>query len=242
MNPAFGGPFHGPGRFGSPGEARAAQIARQQAAAQDGAEIQKDHKGSILDGLSGLVHGASLGIVDLGGDKNSARYRGGDLASYIPISPGGVVRDAAKIAEKIGIKETRKAAAHEVGETVAREAGGRVRRSEKYWNMKTDFEGRRVYQRDDLIDPNAVDHIGRTNVERMHDGNPPLGPDGKEIVLHHLTQTNDGSLAEIAASMHTKNHKVLHINPKSIPSGIDRAEFDALRARYWRRRALDYEN
>jgi hypothetical protein len=111
LNGGFGGPFHGPGRFGSPGDARAAQIARQRAAAADAAEAAKPHKGSILDGLSGLANSASLGIVDLGGDKDSDRYRGGDLAGYIPITVGGVVKIGGKIASKVAIKTAKKEAA-----------------------------------------------------------------------------------------------------------------------------------
>jgi hypothetical protein len=110
----------------------------------------------------------------------------------------------------------------------------------KFWKETTHFEGTKVYPRDDLIDPAAVDKMGRTNVERMSRGLAPLGPDGKSINLHHMLQTADGPIAELTQTFHKTNHKVIHINPSSIPSGIDRREFDAWRARYWIDRAKGF--
>ena len=58
-----------------------------------------------------------------------------------------------------------------------------------------------------------------------------------DINLHHMCQTEQAGIAEVLGSMHTSNHRILHINPSSIPSGIDRKAFSALRADYWKRRA-----
>jgi hypothetical protein len=107
----------------------------------------------------------------------------------------------------------------------------------KFWKDVTHFEGTKVYRRDDLIDPTRVDKVGRTNLERMEAGLAPLGPDGKSMNLHHMIQMHDGPIAELTATFHQTNHKVIHINPSSIPSGINRREFDAWRARYWIDRA-----
>ena len=74
------------------------------------------------------------------------------------------------------------------------------------------------------------------------DGLAPIGPDGKPVNLHHTTQMDDGSLAEVGQRFHQKNGKVIHINPNTIPSGIDRRAFDNLKRRYWRQRARDFEN
>ena len=111
----------------------------------------------------------------------------------------------------------------------------------RHWTKQQDFEGQRVYQRDDLIDPGVTDKRRRTNLQRMQKGLAPLGPDGKAINLHHTTQRNDGALAEVSQTMHQKSSKVIHINPSSIPSGIDRKAFNRYRKRYWQERAKDFD-
>ena len=105
---------------------------------------------------------------------------------------------------------------------------------------KTDVNGTRVYQRDDLIDSTIKDKLGRTNVERMQEGLAPLGPDGKSINLHHMIQTADSPIAEVTQTFHQTFSKILHINPKTIPSGIDRVAFNAWKQAYWVGRAIDF--
>jgi filamentous hemagglutinin len=117
--------------------------------------------------------------------------------------------------------------------------GGGDRR--RYWKDVTEVEGRRVYQRNDLIDPNKADKAGTTNLERMQGGKPPIGPDGKPINLHHMTQAGDSPLAEVSQTFHQENKRTLHINPPSIPSGVDRQEFAAFRVVYWILRALGFK-
>lgn len=109
----------------------------------------------------------------------------------------------------------------------------------KYWNKTTESNGKKVYQRDDLIDPKLTDKLGRTNLERMKQGLAPIGPDGKPINLHHTIQTNNGPIAEVTQTFHKKNHSIIHINPNTIPSGINRSEFDKWRKAYWEHRAKD---
>jgi hypothetical protein len=104
----------------------------------------------------------------------------------------------------------------------------------------TSFAGSKVYQRDDLIDPNVVDARGRTNVERMERGLAPIGPDGEPINLHHMTQRQSGAVAEITATMHRAYSRILHTNPSTVPSGIIRSVFDAWKRNYWRFRACDF--
>lgn len=111
----------------------------------------------------------------------------------------------------------------------------------KYWKHEVQFEGNRVFQRDDLIDPRKVDKDGLTNLERMKRGKAPIGPDGRPIQLHHMTQRHNGPIAEITESMHKKHFGVLHINRGEIPSGINRRAFDKWRKKYWRQRAKDFE-
>ena len=72
-------------------------------------------------------------------------------------------------------------------------------------------------------------------------GLAPVGNDGYPINLHHLTQTNTSGLAEVQATFHQKYTSTIHINPKTIPSGIDRAEFNKYRRAYWVNRANDFK-
>lgn len=120
---------------------------------------------------------------------------------------------------------------------VAQNGASSVRR---FWKRVTDFEGTKVYQRNDLIDPNIVDKLGRTNGQRMQQGLAPIGPDGKPLNLHHMLQTQDGPVAEITQTFHQQNSGTVHINPNTIPSGVSRPSFDAWRQRYWTNRARDF--
>ncbi len=75
----------------------------------------------------------------------------------------------------------------------------------------------------------------------MQRGRAPIGPDGKPIQLHHLTQREPGSVAEMTESFHGANSSMLHINPSNtIPSGIDHAAFGRWEKEYWMGRAGDY--
>lgn len=111
----------------------------------------------------------------------------------------------------------------------------------KYWNKTTVYKNVKVYQRDDIIDPYMKDARGRTNLERMEKGLAPLGPDGKPINLHHMTQRNESSIAEVTQTFHKENSKIIHINPNTIPSGINRNEFDKWRKDYWKHRVSDFK-
>ena len=74
----------------------------------------------------------------------------------------------------------------------------------------------------------------------MEAGLAPLGPDGKSMNLHHMTQTQDGAIAEVTSTFHSENSSIIHINDNSIPSGIDREAFDKWRSDYWKSRANDF--
>jgi len=113
----------------------------------------------------------------------------------------------------------------------------------KYWTHSTEHtlkgQTNKVYKRDDLIDVRRVDPKGRTNLQRMQRGLAPVSDDGLPINLHHSLQTMESPLVEITQAMHQKYSKIIHINPKSIPSGIDRKIFDAWKAKYWQQRLLE---
>jgi uncharacterized protein YukE len=227
--------------------------AMTRAAAQDDQE-EEDNGGNVGDFLAGGISELSFGAIDLGGDKDSDMYNAGQVASYIPINPASAIKSAGTGLIKGGAKLAKSGAddAVEAGaKRGADDAGGAGRGADaapggltpaerKFWNRETEFDGHRVYQRDDLIDPGRVDPKGRTNMERMERGLAPLGPDGKPVNLHHTTQRDDGALAEVSQTFHSKNHGVIHINPNTIPSGIDRRAFDDLRERYWMHRADDF--
>ncbi len=105
----------------------------------------------------------------------------------------------------------------------------------KYWSVDpAEFKGNKVYQRNDLFDPDAVDARGRTNIQRMKKGLAPLDANGNSVNLHHMLQKQDGPIAEITQSFHKDNHGILHINDNKIPSGINRTEFDKWRSQYWK--------
>ena len=113
----------------------------------------------------------------------------------------------------------------------------------EYWTKEIEFNGNKVYQRNDLIDPNVVRMDGKgTNLEAMKRGLAPIGPDGKPINLHHLIQTEAGGISEVTQTFHQIYKKALHINPSSIESGINRGNFKVWREEYWRNRAKDFES
>jgi RHS repeat-associated protein len=121
----------------------------------------------------------------------------------------------------------------------------------RFWSP-VEYQGQRVYQRDDLIDPEYVsplDKYGRTNLKRMTQGLAPMGPDDKPINVHHMLQTQDGPLAEVTQSMHlaqgdylgSGSYNTLHWKVGSdIPSGIDRPAFEAWKEKYWQERAKGF--
>lgn len=100
-----------------------------------------------------------------------------------------------------------------------------------------------IYQNDELIDLFRQDEHGRTNYQRMLEGNPPVGPDvpssghPEAINLHHLVQGVDpGPLAELSATLHRRETAVLH---RGAPGIENRNEFDDFRRRYWESRVYD---
>ncbi|MFH8632225.1 HNH/ENDO VII family nuclease [Streptomyces lydicus] len=112
-----------------------------------------------------------------------------------------------------------------------------------FWS-RTDYNGQRIYQRDDLVDPDyfsPADKYGRSNLKRMQQGLAPMGPDGKPLNLHHMLQTQDGPIAEVTHSMHFGNYNQLHWKTgTNIPSGIDRDAFNAWKSQYWKDRAAGF--
>ncbi|WP_256657105.1 MULTISPECIES: hemagglutinin repeat-containing protein [unclassified Pseudomonas] len=129
------------------------------------------------------------------------------------------------------------------GAALESEATGFFGQQRKYWSQEPiQFNGNKVYQRNDLVDPSRVDsQTGLTNLDLMKNGLAPYGPDGKKVNLHHMLQTQDGPIAEVTQSFHQKNSGAIHINSGSdIPSGINRSQFEKWKKDYWRSRANDF--
>ncbi|WP_375673722.1 DUF637 domain-containing protein [Bartonella sp. TS82HLJMH] len=104
-----------------------------------------------------------------------------------------------------------------------------------------------VYRRDDLFDPNRISYwmvkgekVWGTNIDRMKARRAPIGYDGKSVELHHLNQTPDGPLAEMSHEFHKKYTSVIHANPKTHQSLIERKKFDKQREEYWYKLANGY--
>ncbi|MBC07894.1 DUF637 domain-containing protein [Thalassospira sp.] len=112
----------------------------------------------------------------------------------------------------------------------------------QFWSQDpVQFNGNKVYQRNDLIDPNKIDvETGLTNQQLMAQGYAPYGPDGRKINLHHMIQKQNGAIAEMTATFHQQNSGTIHINTGRLPSGINRSQFDQWRKQYWINRANDF--
>ncbi|MBC7950760.1 MAG: DUF637 domain-containing protein, partial [Rhodospirillaceae bacterium] len=241
-----------------------ARLAGALAALAVGAESAKDVSAAANAGETVARHNVLETVLDLASlalslnelrivlqDKDSTKLdillAGGSvvidgIAVGVPFMPGGagIVLTTTKQGGKVAVKATT-----EAGEDITDalklvdQVGG-----SKYWTKTAEVGGNKVYQRDDLIDPNLVtswrengrDMTG-TNLERMASGRAPIGADGNSINLHHMLQTQDGPIAELSQTFHQTNSTTIHINPNTIPSGIDRVAFDKWKAQYWQQRA-----
>ncbi|MCT4536028.1 HNH/ENDO VII family nuclease [Halodesulfovibrio sp.] len=156
------------------------------------------------------------------------------------------------------LKKIKKVKSAKIGRKIAGKADNLVeelsadsvfKQNRKFWSKDPiKFNGNKVYQRNDLFDPNHIstwkerrDQYKGTNLERMASGRAPIGFDGKSIELHHLTQTQAGSIAEVTKVFHTKNSKTIHINTGELPSGIDRNQFGKWKKQYWKNRVKSWE-
>lgn len=146
---------------------------------------------------------------------------------------GGIMVGIQALAGYLGAVETANIACG--GDMCASE----VKDANQFWTRTVNFKGNLVYQRPDLIDPN-LSQGGLSNLQRMQNGLAPFARDGSKIVLHHMLQTMEGPIAEVTDTFHRIYSKTIHINPNTIPSGIDRFAFNLWRAEYWMERAKDF--
>lgn len=99
--------------------------------------------------------------------------------------------------------------------------------------------GKTVLVDNSTFDPDFIDGNGFSNRERMASGLAPIGNDGYPVNLHHLDQTNNGSVVEMTQSIHRQNYFKIHTNTGEYPSLIDRPSFTAWRNSYWRWRSAN---
>jgi hypothetical protein len=91
------------------------------------------------------------------------------------------------------------------------------------------------------IDYDKTNPLGESNLDRMKNGRPPLGPDNNPVELHHIGQKPDSPLAELSRAEHRSNGNDNILHNKLKESEIDRNDFGAERAEYWKARAEQIE-
>jgi len=69
--------------------------------------------GNVGDFLAGGINEFTFGLVDLGGDKDSGAYEGGQVASYVPWNPASAIKSVVTGVVKGGVKLFGKRAAKE---------------------------------------------------------------------------------------------------------------------------------
>ncbi|MFP1755926.1 HNH/ENDO VII family nuclease [Lonsdalea quercina] len=204
-----------------------------------------EHRDELLKGAAGF----GLDFVPVVGDiKGFAEAQSaidylGAMAGLIPVAgdaAGKAIKAAETALKKGDVAEASKLINKASDEVSSAKYFGQER---KYWSDEPiQFNGNKVYQRNDLFDPHYVDpRSGKTNIQLMDAGRAPIGTDGKPVNLHHMLQRQDGPIAEATQSFHKENHGVIHINDNSIPSGINRAEFNKWRSDYWKERAAGFK-
>lgn len=202
------------------------------------------HRDELLAGFAD----AGSDFIPVYGDIKSFAEADSALG-YLAAAVGilGPLGDAAGKAIK-GAEKALKAGDLETASKLIAKAGDDVSSAKyfgqerKYWSADpVEVNGNKVYQRNDLFDPNTVDARGRTNIQRMEKGLAPLDSNGQPVNLHHMLQKQDGPIAEVTQSFHTDNRATIHINDNSIHSGINRSEFNKWRTDYWKLRANDFK-
>lgn len=92
------------------------------------------------------------------------------------------------------------------------------------------------------IDLERRDEYGRTNGERMINGQPPLTQNGETIELHHVGQKKDAPLAELTTQEHRGQGNDAILHDKQKVSEIDRGEFQKEREAHWQNRAYFWDS
>lgn len=90
--------------------------------------------------------------------------------------------------------------------------------------------------------PRAILEAGGTNLDLMKAGYAPIGPDGKQMHLHHLFGEEPGPIAELEATIHQSNYKDLHqmIEGSFRDYPEKKKSWKKFYGSYWKDRAKDY--
>ena len=163
---------------------------------------------------------AAIGVVPLVGDLAKKMHTA--QKAYEKAKEAGNVAEMVKQTENVAnlIKEDkiRKEggnAGKGMTEATLADATKYFGQERKYWSKDPiEFNGNKVYQRNDLFDPNLMTTwtdkgkiIKRTNLERMASGRAPIGHEGNSINFHHMTQNQNGAIAEVTQTFHQQNKK-----------------------------------
>ena len=95
------------------------------------------------------------------------------------------------------------------------------------------------------IDPNFVDSRGKSNLEKMLKGTPPMDPNSKETYhLHHLGQNPEGPFIELLPSQHTSAVVFLILHNSKDESwrknkSLQR-DFEAQKKKHWIKRGKGF--
>lgn len=104
-------------------------------------------------------------------------------------------------------------------------------------NLKeAEIDGRPCLIRED-IPMDQKDEFGRTNRQRMENGNAPLTASGETVELHHIGQRQDSPLAELTTQEHRGKGNDAVMHDKNVQSEIDRSAFATERKHHWESRA-----
>ncbi|MEG1331840.1 MAG: HNH/ENDO VII family nuclease, partial [Eubacterium sp.] len=102
--------------------------------------------------------------------------------------------------------------------------------------QEVEIDGRKCLVKKD-VNMEQKDEFGKTNKERMKNGQPALTKNYETIELHHIGQKSDSFLAELTKEEHrgVGNDTILHDKQKE--SEIDRNAFKKEREHHWESRA-----
>ena len=248
-------PIEGEGDWWEENKSDAVHAALDAAGMIPGIGIFADAANAIFYAAQGDLKTAGISVLAMipgaGQGVTAAKY--GAKAAETAVEAGAKAKAKQEAADAAARKADAKAGNGKDGGYVEKGKG----KSKKRWTPK-EVEGRKVYQRDDLFDPSYKDDFGRTNVQRMEEGLAPVGKDGIEVNLHHLTQDEPGSMVELSSSYHSKHDRTLHIYSNqwdksykgadgirhrysSAPNSMNRGPFNKWKKGYWKSRSKDFK-
>jgi len=84
------------------------------------------------------------------------------------------------------------------------------------------------------IDLNKTDAYGKTNLERMANGNPALDSEGISFEVHHVGQKNDSIFAVLTRNEHRGQGNFAKVHGNLRSSDVDHgAAFEAAKKKFW---------